>query len=333
MQANGPVPNNNDNPGQPGLPPVKPPSGRFILQLFLIPGLIVAGLVIVFVFGGLAWVGSSSPQSLLTKLDSDNPDIRWRAAQDLAQLLLRPESLELASDPKFGLDLVERQDQALAELEQAENATKEGLKKTLAQIHADSSLNSEQKEKRSKEAQAAAWRKLAPQSDLVLFLTMSLGALTLPVGAPVLCDTAMKDHSPEVIGLALRRRQAVWALTKLGEKMQRHYFGKNTKPDDKVLTLDQKARIIAQLEKEAAGTGKRAYWAGYALGVVQNKRPAGVDIALEICVRGNDKIKPADDPSLREYVAGALLFWDGDRVEPTLLWLSRDDGHGKRIVE
>src|SRR5207249_7780493 len=61
MQPESPAPSNNDAPA--GLPPVKPPSARFIVQLFLIPGLIVAGLVFVFVFGGLSWVGTSTPES------------------------------------------------------------------------------------------------------------------------------------------------------------------------------------------------------------------------------------------------------------------------------
>src|ERR1700678_4003519 len=91
-----------------GLPPVKPPSGRFIVQLFLIPGLIVLCLVLVFLFGGMAWVGSTSPQSILQKLDNSNPDVRWRGASDLAQVLQRPESIELASNVDFALDIAVR---------------------------------------------------------------------------------------------------------------------------------------------------------------------------------------------------------------------------------
>jgi hypothetical protein len=333
MHANGPVPSNHDSPGQPaqGLPPVKPPSGRFILQLFLIPGLIVAGLVMVFVFGGLAWVGSNSPESILGRIDSNNEDIRWRAAHELAQVLKRPESLELASDPTFALDIAERLDRALADLEASEYAAKDQLKRTLNEIDRDKSLGKEDKEKRADAESLAAWRRLDAKRNLVLFLTSSMGDFNIPVGVHVLCDMVMKDKSAEEKGLALKRRRAVWALANLGDNMQRHYFGKNAKPEDKVLNSEQKAGILAKLEKEAARFGKRGDWARTALEVLQKKRAVGVDAALEICVRGNDKIKAADDPYLRELVAFALNFWDGDRVEPTLLWLSRDDGHGKRI--
>src|SRR5947199_5859342 len=106
MQPDSPAPSNND--ARVGLPPVKPPSARFIVQLFLIPGLIVAGLVFVFVFGGLSWVGTSTPESFLSRLDNPNTEVRWRAAHELAQVLKRPESLELASDPDFALALAQR---------------------------------------------------------------------------------------------------------------------------------------------------------------------------------------------------------------------------------
>ena len=44
----------------PGLPPVQPPSGQMILRLFLVPGLIVGLLVVLFLVGpSLArWVGT-----------------------------------------------------------------------------------------------------------------------------------------------------------------------------------------------------------------------------------------------------------------------------------
>ena len=61
-----------------GLPPVVPPSGRFIAQLFLVPGLIVAGAVIVLL--GFSWLagGPRTADAFLRDLDSPNTDIRWR---------------------------------------------------------------------------------------------------------------------------------------------------------------------------------------------------------------------------------------------------------------
>src|SRR5919204_6925535 len=98
-----------------GLPPVVAPSGRFIAQLFLVPGLIVAGAVTVLL--GFSWLagGSRSPEAFLRDLASANLDIRWRTASDLAQVLKRDE--RLATDPVFGLKLAGLLRQAAAELE------------------------------------------------------------------------------------------------------------------------------------------------------------------------------------------------------------------------
>src|SRR5437763_9207205 len=103
-----------------GLPPVVPPSGRFIAQLFLVPGLIVAGAVIVLL--GFSWLagGTRSADAFLRDLDSPNTDIRWRTASDLAQVLKRDESL--ARDPGFGLKLASLLQQAMAEMDRAERA-------------------------------------------------------------------------------------------------------------------------------------------------------------------------------------------------------------------
>ncbi len=89
-----------------GLPVVEPPSGKFIAQLFLVPLLIVTVLVCFYVFVKW-WVDSAfTPADYLTKLDNPNPDIRWRGAEDLAQVLLRDD--QLASNPSFALDIAER---------------------------------------------------------------------------------------------------------------------------------------------------------------------------------------------------------------------------------
>src|SRR5579864_9322554 len=70
-----------------GLPPVKAPSGRHIVQLFVVPGLIVA--VAVTILLGFSWLagGSRSPDKLLESIQSENPDIRGGAAMVWAKVL------------------------------------------------------------------------------------------------------------------------------------------------------------------------------------------------------------------------------------------------------
>src|SRR5947209_6893905 len=95
----------------PGLPPVAPPSGKFILQLFLVPGLIVAGLVL-FALGLQCLSGAHrDPAKFLAGLDDSNPEVRWRTAADLSQVL--PGNEVFAQNVGFGLSLAERLDRAL----------------------------------------------------------------------------------------------------------------------------------------------------------------------------------------------------------------------------
>lgn len=68
------------------LPEVKPPTSGFFVQLFLLPALIVFGIMTVwFLFGRIAGSGMT-PDEYLEVLASDRKD-RWKAASDLAQLL------------------------------------------------------------------------------------------------------------------------------------------------------------------------------------------------------------------------------------------------------
>jgi hypothetical protein len=283
-----------------GLPPVRPPSGRSIVQFFAIPGLIVAvAAAIVLGFSYLV-SGPRSTEYFLRELDSTNSDIRWRGAHDLAQILKRPQSLALASDPNFALELAVRLKQALDDLQQDEKTTWERIK-TLRE-----------------EDQAKEWRKLSSQRNHVLYLTACLGDFTIPVGAPVLCEIAEGERTPDVKGWTLRRRRAVWALANLGENRKR--FSQ--------LSKDQQAGALAKLKEEANngdGPSRRREWAKAALDSFGHDQAAlGVDAALA-------KVARADDPYLRSLVALALNFWDGPQSEATLLRLAHDRGRGELI--
>src|SRR5581483_338266 len=186
-----------------GLPPVTPPSGRFIAQLFVVPGLIV--LFVVMLLVGFAYLANSqagyTTDYFLRRLDNPNADIRWRAANELAQILNRPEqaSLKWKTDPRFALDLAERLQTALHELAKKE----EELYRNVAGL--------------PEAEREAAWQTLRSARDHLLYLAAALSDFHLPVGAPLLCELAENTQSPDLKGNTLRRRQAVWALAKLGE--------------------------------------------------------------------------------------------------------------------
>jgi hypothetical protein len=95
------------------LPPVQPPSAGFIVQLFVVPGLIVLAIVAVWaLFGKLA--GSESDwQSRLVELRHPNEHRRWRGALGLAQMLNADQKL---GDAGEGLSRNREIAQALAEV-------------------------------------------------------------------------------------------------------------------------------------------------------------------------------------------------------------------------
>src|SRR5262245_8459854 len=110
-----------------GLPPVVPLTGGFIAQLFLVPGLIVTAVVLFLLVVNWYINGSRSPEQFLQNLDNTNPEVRWRAASDLAQILLRDD--RLATDPHFALSVAERLASAYAAAAPGEKALAERLSK------------------------------------------------------------------------------------------------------------------------------------------------------------------------------------------------------------
>jgi len=86
------------------LPPVEPPSAGFLVQLFLIPGLIVAIIVVVWLlFHWLAQMGND-PREYVKKLRGNN-EVRWQAAVNLAGALHGAAGDEIKHDTTVADDL------------------------------------------------------------------------------------------------------------------------------------------------------------------------------------------------------------------------------------
>lgn len=88
------------------LPPVEPPSAAFIVQLFVIPGVIVAGIVLVWL--GFNWLASApaDPKSLVQALRRDTPH-RWQSAVALADVLRNPQNTEARRDAGLARELAD----------------------------------------------------------------------------------------------------------------------------------------------------------------------------------------------------------------------------------
>jgi hypothetical protein len=278
-----------------GLPPVEPPSGRFLAQLFLVPGLIVGVAVLVLL--GFTWLvgGDADPQRILNRLEDGNADVRWRAANDFMQRLKKDP--HLAADPRVALRLTKLLRSALEDLERFEKAFAAGAddmrdRKTLQEKRND-----------------------------VEFLSPCLGHMVIPTGAPILCEMAAKTKGLDPKTLSSLRRKAVWSLANLGESLKRY----------DQLSAETTGRVLAALQETVLEQkAEQKEWAQLTLDYLQGKqRKLGVIQTLADCAK-------ADDPFLRELVAMAFSFWDGDAeetalAEKTLVVLARDDGHGVRI--
>jgi hypothetical protein len=293
------------SPGPPpGLPPVSPPSGKFIVQLFLVPGLIVGLIVCVLLLFNWWFGGPRSPDAFLHKLDDPNTEVRWRAAADLAQVLKRDE--RLAGDAAFAIELAER-------AERARDAA-DGPEKALADRYA--SLKPE-------EAKAES-AKLEPERNYLQYLTACLGNFRVPAGVDVLESLAGQETGLEPQALAARRRQAVWALADLGQNLR--HFDEAKPPDQDV--------IVARLQQLADETGSAS---AIRLAKQLQERRTGKPSALGVD-KALAKSATARDSFLRELTALALSFWVGsaaenELMETTLSKLAHDDGREEGWVE
>jgi hypothetical protein len=292
-----------------GLPPVLPPSGRFIAQLFLVPGMIVLVAVLLLLAFRYLIGGGYEPASFLKQLDSDNTDIRWRGANDLAQVLKRPESAVLRSDVAFALDLARRLRDGLDDLVKEEKRIQE--KTALA----------------SQQEKDAAWGKpLDARRDYVNFLATAMADFVVPVGVPLLSEIVLRDDSPDPKSV-LRRRMALSALAHLGDGIKNFHKLPDTRQAD----------IFKVLAQELASANPlRAAWARNGLYYLDKKQlPSGTTEGIIEVDQTLARVARDPDQYLRELVAFAYNFWDGPLAEPTLQKLARDKGQGTlvRIVE
>jgi hypothetical protein len=245
---------------------------------------------------GVDWlVGTSrTPQEYLEKLQNPNPDIRWRAANDLAQVLKRDQ--DLASDADFALRLAERYQQAIKDFEQSEREFLQQQGKLSPQ-----ELKREQENLRGKR-------------NYAIYLGSCLGNSNVPVGAPLLAEVARTGPSRDKENNALFRRQAVWALANLGNNLKRD-------PQEKTLT---------ELKRQAGtSSGERQQWAQQALNHLEHGQPLGVIDALAATYKDNDIfLRGLVAMCLNFWDEGV----EKNRLaEQTLVRLSEDPGDGEWI--
>ena len=318
-----------------------------MMQLFLVPGLIAAFIVVAWLVGGWMFGVSYSKKGFLDKLSDANPEIRWQAAEKLAQVLLRDDAL--ASDADFarqlGLMLEETRDRS----RQAEKA--------FLDFQASVAKQQELTEQQRKEKVDAERTKLDADRNIISYLTASLGDFLVPVGTPVLKGLAAEREGLDPRALVLRRRQAVWALANLGENLKRFDALSGPEKESVIdqtrvalwdaarpagkredflkLSAEEKDAALEKLDLASApARSAHADWLRDALGAMRKRVKGqsddlGVGDVLIAC--SGD----ADDPYLRELSAFAMNFWRGDdaansRMEKRLVDLTYDAGEGQQ---
>ncbi|GBD35876.1 hypothetical protein HRbin36_00991 [bacterium HR36] len=293
---------------EPALPPVEPPSGTFLAQLFLIPGLVVAVLVgLVWLFFGWLAPGSYEPQDFLRGLRSNHDPVRWRTAQDLAQILPRKQSLRL--DVAFALDLA-------------------GLLE----------------EELNREASATVGNDPGQAPHLAEFLPAALGHFHVPVGVPVLCrmirdnvrhieylDDGQASRTVNLPGL--RVRNSLVALANLGGRLE----------ELEAMPAEEQDRVWHSLRDCASQEGRKGEFARLALDYLESRRAAAqasgevafmpsrekpfgsppalvrqLDEALALAVNCEDEMS-------RKFACLALANWPEAQLEPLLLDLLRSE--------
>lgn len=180
------------------LPPVTPPTGRFILQLFVIPAVIVVIVVLLWMLlAGVVLRRSGNPDELIRGLTGTSAN-RWQNAQQLADML--------------------RDNNRYADFKRNESAAGQ-----LAQIIHRELRRAEGGEKLSE-----------ADVTLLMFAARALGEFHVDVGLPALVEAAKFVGDEDTVDV---RRSAIQAMAVLISFMQTEHPGWDGSRDDVESTL------------------------------------------------------------------------------------------------
>jgi HEAT repeat protein len=207
------------------LPPVEPPSAGFLVQLFVIPGLIVVLIVAVWLmFHWLAQMGNDA-QAYVEALRSDSPS-RWRSAFNLSQALRSDGNLELKQD--------EAAAQQIADMLRAE------LAQPVETAKPSEGLNREQR--------------IKAELALRYYLASALGYFHSPKVLPALLKAATTSRTDDDQDI---RRAALESIARLSLTRSREYDDKLSHPglvDTLIEATREKNTKIREAATFALGT-------------------------------------------------------------------------------
>lgn len=152
-------------PPEEELPAVRPPSTSFFVQLFLLPAIIVFGLVSVWFLFGKITDAHGTPEDFLVRMQADRGD-RWKAAHDLSSLLT-PNS-EYVKDSQLAMKVTEAFEKGLKETASSEEHTKylEYLAGALGRFHSSAGVPALREATRPKYPEDLRWTALLSLANL-----------------------------------------------------------------------------------------------------------------------------------------------------------------------
>lgn len=265
------------------LPPVEPPSALFILQLFVVPGVLVAVIVAVIVlFFGWVGGGPQTPEQFLQGLRSPSGMKRGKTAQDLAQVL--PRSPELRGNVSFALDLADLLADEIRKPPTVADPT-------------------------------------SPEPYLLeYYLPSAAASFQAPVALPLLGQMVLgsRDRAGSDEAHRQRLRNAVFALALMGSRVQ-EFDALPTEQQERVLNdLEEATRAADPQRAERARQALEHLRSRlrHREGITEAPLPAVLVSALEAAALAPDEIT-------RKFAIVACANWDGVETERLLVQLTR----------
>ena len=218
----------NQTPGRAGEPPLYAPETGFslFLKLFIVPAIIVAVALGIFLLGTLALQHPKTASQYLTELKSDSTEKRWQAAYELSRMLAQGEKIQ------FDQDLRAQLVQTFNDSKKDDPRIREYLALVLGHL-------------KEKSAVAALSDGVHDESnDVKIYSLWALGNIEDPAGGPAALE-GLSDSDPAV------QRMAVGALSALRYGPAKFALEKNLEGSNQALKYDS-AVALARLKDEKA---------------------------------------------------------------------------------
>lgn len=191
------------------LPPVTPPTGRFIVQLFVIPAVIVTVIVLLWLLlAGVVLRRSGDPEELIKSLSS--PD-RWQSAQQLADML---------------------RDERHAQFKRNESAARQ-----LAQIM-----------QRELDRAESGDRLNEKDVTFLMFVARALGEFHVDAGLPTLLRGARLDRNEDFLHVRRAAIEAIAVLTSRLQQQESGWVGAEHGLEERLLALAESDQRLVRSE-------------------------------------------------------------------------------------